>query len=304
MTPPDEAPATADWTVRTAVRALSPERRGLLLAAGAALLWSVGGVGIKAVAEPPLTVACYRSAVAAIALALVFRPLRWQPTLSFALAVVSYAGCLITFVVATKWTTAANAIFLQYSGVIWVLVLSPMVLGEPLRGRDVAAVVMAFAGMALFFAGRLELNARAGDGVAVLSGLCFAAVILSLRRQRDFGAEAAVVYGNLLVTFALLPFVVGRAVPEGRSAAILLALGVFQLALPYVFVVYALRLVTATQAALVGMLEPVANPIWVFLVLGEQPTPLAIAGGAVVLAAVAWRTLGAGPLAPELAPPD
>jgi drug/metabolite transporter (DMT)-like permease len=220
------------------------------------------------------------------------------------LAVVSYAACLTTFVVATKWTTAANAIFLQYSGVIWVLVFSPMVLGEPLRGRDVVAVVVAFAGMALFFAGRLELNARAGDGVAVLSGICFAAVILSLRGQRDFGAEAAVVYGNLLVTVALLPFVVGRAVPEGRSAAILLALGVFQLALPYVCVVYALRLVTATQAALVGMLEPVANPIWVFLVLGEQPTPLAIVGGAVVLAAVAWRTLAAGPPAAELAPPD
>lgn len=283
---------------------ISPERRGMLLVAGTALLWSAGGLGIKAVAEPPLTVACYRSAVAAIVLGFLFRPLRWRPTPPFLVAVCSYAGCLTTFVVATKWTTAANAIFLQYSGVVWVLLFAPLVLGEPLRGRDAAAIAVAFAGMALFFADRLELQARAGDGVAVLSGVCFAAVVLSLRRERDLGAEAAVVYGNLLVVLGLLAFVVGRPAPTPRSAAILLALGVFQLALPYVLFVRALRLVTATQAALVGMLEPVANPIWVFLGLGERPTPPAIAGGLVVLAAVAWRTLGAGRPAAVLPPPD
>lgn len=280
----------------------SSERRGMLLVAGAALLWSSGGLGIKAVAEPPLTVACYRSAVAFVALALLFRPLRWQPTLPFLVAVVSYAACLTTFVIATKWTTAANAIFLQYSGVVWVVLLSPLMLGEPLRGRDVGAVTVAFVGMALFFADRLEFHTRAGDGVAVLSGVCFAAVMLSLRRERDTGAVAAVTYGNLLVVLSLLAVGAARPPPSPRSAAILLGLGLFQIALPYVVFVRGLRLVTATQAALVGMLEPVANPVWVFLGLGERPTIAAIAGGSIVLTAIAWRTLATPPATPLPAP--
>src|SRR5262249_52389518 len=158
---------------------------------------------------------------------------------------VSYAGCLTTFVVATKWTTAANAIFLQYSGVVWVLLFSPLVLGEPVRARDAIAIAIAFGGMALFFAGRLDLQAHAGDAVAVVSGMFFAAVILSLRLERDVGAEAAATYGNVLVAVALLAFVVGRPGPAPRSAAILLALGVLQLALPYVLFIRGLRRVTA-----------------------------------------------------------
>jgi drug/metabolite transporter (DMT)-like permease len=281
---------------------LTPERRGMLFVAAAALLWSSGGLGIKAIPEPPLTVACYRSAVATMAMALIFRPPRWRPTLPFLVAVVSYAACLTTFVVATKWTTAANAIFLQYSGVVWVVLLSPLVLGEALRLRDLGAVACAFVGMALFFADRLEFRARAGDAVAVLSGVCFAAVMLSLRRERDGGAIPAVVYGNLLLVLCLLAVGAGRPAPGPRSAAILLALGVFQIALPYVFFVRGLRLVTATQAALVGMLEPVANPVWVFLGLGERPTGAAIAGAAIVLGAIGWRTLAAPPATPVPAP--
>ena len=106
-------------------RGASAERRGALLVLGAALLWSTGGVGIKAVAEGPLKVAFYRSAFAALALLLFFRPKLPRFTPGFLVALASYAACLTSFVVATKWTTAANAIFLQYSGVVWVLLLSP-----------------------------------------------------------------------------------------------------------------------------------------------------------------------------------
>src|SRR5215472_4057693 len=97
--------------------------RGALLVLGAALLWSTGGVGIKTLDEPPLKIAFYRSAFAATALFLILRPRvrRWSP--AFLAALVTYAACLVSFVVATKWTTAANAIFLQYAGVIWVLLL-------------------------------------------------------------------------------------------------------------------------------------------------------------------------------------
>src|SRR6266550_2430817 len=137
---------------------MNARRHGVLLIAAAALLWSTGGIGIKAVAEPPLKVTFYRSLFAAIALML-FLPRqawmtkRWSSNAAFIGSIISYAACLTTFVVATKWTTAANAIFLQYAGAIWVLLLSPAVLREPFRGRDAAAVGVALGGMTLFFAG-------------------------------------------------------------------------------------------------------------------------------------------------------
>jgi drug/metabolite transporter (DMT)-like permease len=275
---------------------------GLVLLA--ALLWSTGGLGIKAVAQPPLAVACYRSAVAALALVLFLGRPRWRWTPGFLLTVASYAGCVTTFVVATKWTSAANAIFLQYSGVVWVLLLAPAVLGEPLRGRDAIAIAAALVGMALFFVGDLEALGRAGDWVALLSSLCFAALILSLRRGREKGAEEAVIWGNVVTAAILSPFVAGGSPPDLRSAAVLVYLGVFQIGLAYALFTRGLRRVPAATASLLGMLEPVANPIWVFLILGEEPRPQALVGGLVVLGAIAWRTLGAGSPPPAVPAPD
>ena len=282
---------------------MTPARRGALLVLGAALLWSTGGIGIKALADPALKVAFFRSGFAALTLLLLLRPRlpRWTP--AFAAALVSYAACLTTFVVATKWTTAANAIFLQYSGVVWVLLFSPVFLREPFRRRDAAAIAVALGGMALFFVGKFRAGG-AGDAMALLSGVFFAGLVLALRSERDSGAEAAVTWGNVLACAALFPFVAGDLALTVRSAAILLFLGVFQLAGAYVLFVRGLRHVTATQASLLGMLEPIANPVWVFLFLGERPGIYALAGGAVVLAAIAWRTLGAGAPVAAVAPPD
>ncbi len=273
---------------------MATERRGRLLVFGAALIWSTGGVGIKAVAAAPLAIACYRSAFAALALCGLFGRPRWRSTPAFLATVVSGAGCLTTFVVATRWTTAANAIFLQYSGVAWVLLLSPLVLGEPLRGRDVLASAVAFAGMGLFFLGELEARGRAGNLVALFSGALYAAFVLTLRSERERGAEAAVTYVNMVVALTLLPVVARGPVPAAPSLLILVFLGVVQIGLAQALFVRGLRHVPAAQAALVGMVEPVANPVWVFLLLGETPRPLALLGGAIVLAAIAWRTVGAG----------
>jgi len=282
---------------------MTPNRRGALLVLSAALLWSTGGIGVKAIADPALKVAFFRSGFAAIALLLLLRPKipRWTP--AFVVALLSYAACLTTFVVATKWTTAANAIFLQYSGVVWVLLLSPVVLKEPFRRRDAAAIAVALGGMALFFVGKFHAGG-AGDAMAILSGVFFAGLVLALRIEREGGAEAAVTYGNVLACVALAPFVVHDLSLTARSAAVLMFLGFFQIAVAYVLFVRGLRYITATSASLCGMLEPVANPIWVFLFLGERPGVYAIAGGAVVLAAIGWRTLGAPVAATGVAPPD
>ena len=282
---------------------MSDRRKGLLFIALAALLWSTGGIGIKGVIDPPLKVTFYRSVFAAITLFLIFRKhvrVRWSP--AFLAAIVSYGVCLTSFVIATKWTTAANAIFLQYAGVVWVLLFSPLVLREPMRRRDVIAIVVAMAGMALFFVGEFEARGMAGNAMALLSSVFFAALILSLRREHD-ASRAAVTWGNVFIALALVPAVAGDFALTGKSFGGLLFLGVFQIGLAYAAFVKGLKYVTATEASLTGMLEPVANPVWVLLFLGERPSAFAIAGAVIVLAAIAWHTMQGEPAA-DLPPPD
>jgi DME family drug/metabolite transporter len=283
---------------------VTSEHRGILLVAAAALLWSTGGIGIKALDEPPLVIAWYRSAFAGAALVLLFRPRVWRWTPAFLIGLGSYAACLVTFVLATKWTSAANAIFIQYFGVVWVMLASPLVLREPLRRRDVAAVAVAFAGMLLFFVGRFETRGIRGELAALASSLFFALLVLALRRERGSAAEAVVTWGNVVAAVALLPFVAEDLAVSARSAVLLGFLGVFQIGVAYALFVHGLKHVTATEGSLIGMLEPIANPIWVFLFLGEKPSAYSVAGGAIVLAAIAWRTVTAGPPATEAQPPD
>jgi drug/metabolite transporter, DME family len=279
-------------------------RAGVLLIVGAALLWSLGGVGIKSVPEPPLKIAFFRSLAAAVTLFAIFRPRRVRITPAFALAVFSYAICLITFVTATKWTTAANAIFLQYSGAIWVLLLSPIVLKEKLHGREAAAIVAALGGMALFFVGDFDTRGMAGNLVAIVSSLFFASLVLTLRLERGVAAEAAVTWGNVAAAAMLLPFVWSDLSIAPRSLAIVSFLGVFQIGAAYALFVRGLRYVTATQASLIGMLEPVANPVWVLLLVGERPHAAAVAGALIVLAAIGWSTVTSPPQEPAIIAPD
>jgi DME family drug/metabolite transporter len=278
-------------------RPVNPRTKGILYIVAAALLWSSGGIGIKAIADSPLKVTFYRSVFAAITLLILFRRRvigkRWTSTPALIVAIVSYGACLTAFVIATKWTTAANAIFLQYAGAIWVLLLSPIVVREPLRARDAIAIGVAIGGMALFFVGRFETRGMAGNAMALLSSVFFAALILSLRREHG-AAPTAVTWGNVALSAAILPFVSHDLALTMKSFLVLLLLGIFQIGVPYALFVRGLQHVTATQASLTGMLEPVANPIWVFLFLGERPSVFALFGGAVVLAAIAWHTLTGG----------
>jgi drug/metabolite transporter (DMT)-like permease len=286
---------------------MTDRTRGTLFIVAASILWSTGGIGIKAIADSGLKVTFYRSLFAAIALMLflgrkVWGRRQWKSTPAFVFGIISYAACLTAFVIATKWTTAANAIFLQYAGVVWVLLLSPIVLREPMRARDVIAIAVAMSGMALFFVGRFETRGMAGNGMALVSSVFFAALILVLRREQR-AAQAAVTWGNVVCALAVLPFVSHDLALTPRSFAVLAFLGVFQIAIAYVLFVRGLAYVTATQASLTGMLEPVSNPIWVFLFLGEKPSAFAIAGALVVLAAIGWHTLAGEPVS-DLPAPD
>jgi drug/metabolite transporter (DMT)-like permease len=277
-------------------------RASVLAVAGAAILWSSGGLFIKLAPMPALAVACGRSVVAAVFYLLVLRPNLRLARVSTAVA---YAGCIVTFVAATKLTTSANAIFLQYTGPAYVLLLSPFVLKEPFRPIDGVCVLLSLAGMSLFFVGKVESGQALGNVLGVVSGVFFALTVVLVRRDAKSGREDAlpsIALGNLIAAAVTLPWAIQAlpAITSARGAGVLLYLGVVQLGLAYVLFIGGVRKVPAAEASLISMLEPILNPIWVLLGTGERPGPWAIAGAVIVVAAVVTRTLA--PAAPERVP--
>ena len=259
----------------------------MLLAA--ALCWSIGGVLIKFIPWSPLAVASARGLIAAAFLAVVARPLRftWSP-LQVA-AALAYAACTITFVAATKLTTAANAILLQYTAPVYVAFLGAWLLGERAQRIDWITILVALGGMALFFADELAARSLLGNAIAIGSGICFAVMTVLLRKQKAGSPVESIVLGNLIAGLIGLPWVISAPLPTAEGGAALIALGIVQLGVSYWLYSRAIRHVTAMEAVLIPVMEPILNPVWTMLVIGERPGPWAILGGAIVLGAVTAR---------------
>lgn len=264
------------------------KHRLLLLLAAA--LWSSGGAAIKACGLDAWQLAGGRSLVAAAVLLALVPATRRRPTrLSWAVAV-AYAFTVVLFVSATKLTTAANAIFIQDTAPLWVLLLSPWLLGERPTRAELLSVPVFGAGLALFFLDRLTPGQVTGNLVALASGVAFGLSIIGLRRIGD-GGPAALVLGNLLAAAVTLPLWPFGPTPTPTDLGLVAFLGIFQLGLSYLAFTRGLEGTPAVEAALLVLLEPVLNPVWTFLFTGERPGPWAIAGGAVILVATAWRTV-------------
>jgi drug/metabolite transporter (DMT)-like permease len=265
---------------------------GLLL--GGAVCWSLAGVLFKYVEWPGLAAASGRGLIAAVfLLAVSWRSLRftWSPLQLGAAA--AYAACTILFTLANKLTTAANAILLQYTAPVWIALLGAWLLGERASRADWLTIAAVLGGLALFFYEGLQLNNITGLLVALASGLGFAVMTILMRKQKATSALESIILGNLLGFFIGLPvlWTAPALAPSGWIALGLL--GTVQLGLAYLFYARAIKHVTALEAVLIPVLEPILNPIWVLLAVGEKPTPLALAGGAIVLGAVTLRaTLG------------
>jgi DME family drug/metabolite transporter len=297
----------------------APPRSAVLSVVFAALLWSSGGLFIKIAPFGPLAVACGRALVTTIFYLIVLRPnLRGARLVTG----VVYAAMIVTFVSATKLTTAANAIFLQYTGPAYVLALSPVLLREPFERLDAFCVALSLAGMALFFVGKVEPGQFWGNVLGALSGIAYALTIILLRRDAKGGptggagvasrggqqagahgdAMPSTVLGNLIAALITLPFVTGDfARITAQGALVLVYLGVVQMGIAYLLLARGLRSVPAAEASLISMLEPTLNPVWVYLGTGERPGPWAVVGGAVVLAAVLLRALAKPAPAPATA---
>lgn len=262
----------------------------------AAVLFSTGGAAIKAAGFDGWQVASFRSGVAALAIWLMTPAARRGWTGRAVLVGCAYAGCLVLFVLANRLTTAANTIFLQSTAPLYLLLLAPWLLREPLRRQDLGFMAAVAAGLALFFVGVEPPAVTAPDPVrgnllAAASGCFWALAVCGLRwmSASDGSAAVAVVSGNVTAFLVALPM----ALPVGhhpvRDWAVVLYLGVFQIALAYVFVTAALRAIPALEAALILLVEPVLNPVWAWIVQGERPGPWALLGGGLILGATAVK---------------
>jgi drug/metabolite transporter (DMT)-like permease len=198
-------------------------------------------------------------------------------------------------VAATTLTSAANAIFLQYTAPVWVALFGIWYLGERARPVDWGTMGVIFIGMALFFGDKLSAQGVIGNILAIIGGVCFAWLILFMRKQKDGSPESIALLGNILCAIVGLPVVLlawsNGTLPGPQSWIILLFLGIFQLGIPYLLYARAIRSLSAMEAVLIQTLEPILNPIWVFLVIDEKPGPWAMAGAAVVLVAVTVRAI-------------
>lgn len=271
-----------------------PAYSPLLLVLAAAIIWSTGGLFIKWTSLSGLELSFGRSLLAAITVAIFTRREGFGLNRVTLLASVLYAALLLLFVLATKETTAANAIFLQYTAPLYVLVLEPIFYKEKFRRRDLLTVIFCVVGMSLFFVGKLRPQDVTGNLLALASGLCFAFYFLLLRHSssRDVNRASSVIYGNLLVVLIAAPAGL-KALPDINlhDALSVVYLGVVQIGIAYtLFTLGMARGIRSLDAGIVGYTEPVLNPVWVFLVIGERPSQWALIGGAIIVGAVVVHT--------------
>lgn len=250
-----------------------------------AVLWSMGGLLIKTIEWNAFGIAGGRSLIALAVFLPFIRRIRFRFTLPAVAGAICYSMTTILFAMANKMTTAANAILLQYTAPIYVIILSAIFLKERARKLDYAAVAGVFAGLVLFLYEGISGSHLAGDLIAILSGVTFAGLAVFMRMQKDADPMVSVIAGNVLNAVVCIP--VGLAVSKPAGGMIwLVVLGLFQLGLSYVLYSLAIKRVKALQAVLIAAVEPILNPIWVFLATGERPGGLALLGGLIVMASV------------------
>ena len=258
----------------------------------AALLFSTAGLFIKIISIDPLPLASARSIIAAIIIWLWLRRPRFTWSLPQVGGAIALALTQLLFVIATRQTTAANAIFLQYTAPIYVAIFGFWFLNERVKRYDWLTMAAIGIGFVLFFNDDLSPEGWWGNIYALLSGITLAWLLLFLRKQKDDSTAETMLLGNILAAIIGLPFLFSAS-PTIADWGSIFFLGIFQLGIPFVMMSVAIKWLTAVEAVLIQTLEPIFNPIWVFFIVGEAPSLLALLGGLIVFAAVTGRALWA-----------
>lgn len=285
----------------------------MLLMVVTAIMWSMGGIFIKLISWSPFLIAGCRSAISGsvMALFMLHQGIRFQWNRYSFGAGVGLSFSAILFTVANKLTTAANAIVLQYTAPVFILVLSALLFHQRMRRKEVAVVGITLAGMILFFFDQLSPGNVAGNLLAILAGIFLALMFVMVGaggdddRTRMSGIliahtmtmvigvplgltamQGMLFHGDLGA--ALAGATGAAAAPIGLEILYVVILGVFQLGIPYVLYAIASKDCSPLACSLIGMLEPLLNPVWVAIFVGEMPGKWALVGAIIIIATVSW----------------
>lgn len=257
-----------------------------------AFLWSSAGILIKLVDWDPFAIAGVRSLLACLVMLVVLGKPRFTFSLDQILAGVTYSATMILFVIANKMTTPANAVLLQYTSPVYIIILGHWLLADEKTSLgDWLIVAGILGGMVLFFFDELTVTANIGNLLAVLSGIAFACMTIFMRRQKNNRSADSFMLAHLLTFFVSIPFIIRAGVPSPVSMGGLALLGILQIGLPSVLYGWGVSGVSALSAALITMLEPVLNPVWVVIFTRELPSPHTITGGLIILFFVGMRAV-------------
>jgi drug/metabolite transporter, DME family len=269
---------------------LPEHQKGIIAVLIAAVIWSSGGILIKLITLNPLQLSFIRAIFAALVFAIIFRKKAFIFNGKTFINGIFYAGILILFVIATKLTTAANAIFLQYTAPIYVLVFEPLINKTEFKRINLITIFVCFSGMVLFFIGELSFSHIEGNLIALLSGVAFAAFLIGMRNNRHEYQFSTIFYGNVIIALICLPSIFTLHMITMPDFLKVSFLGIVQIGIAYAVFTYGLKRVYAIEASLIGMIEPVLNPVWVLIWYGEVPSFYAIIGGIIIISAITIKT--------------
>ncbi len=259
----------------------------------ASILWSTGGLLIKWVDWNPIAIAGIRSGISSLVMIgfwfVLTKKLPKRPDKFVFFGAINYMILVMLFVSANKLTTSANAILLQFTAPIWAMIIGAIFFKEKFNKKDILTVVVVFGGMILFFIGDIDGGGLLGNILAVISGISMALMIISLKKVRNHKPLEVVIWGNIFTFIVAMPFYSGIVLTSANITGILL-LGVFQLGVSYIFFTKGIENVTVLEGILIPVIEPLLNPIWVFMGTGEKPSQFALIGGVIVLAAVLYHS--------------
>ena len=270
---------------------LSERRKAILYLALAAILWSTSGLFVKILDWQPISILAGRSIFASIVFLIYLRRIPTRFSVWQLLAAGMFILTQFLFVTSTKMTTAANAIFLQYTAPIYVVLLAFWFLREKPSRTDWLSMLIIFLGLTLFFGDKLSTDGFYGNLLAILSGVTSAVMMVSFRAQKNGNPAESNLIAFLFTATLGFPFIL-KETWTVTNWSILAFLGIFQIGLAFIFFTQGIKHIPALEANLIGTLEPVLNPIWVFLFYGESMGAFALLGGLVVLSGVILSAAG------------
>ncbi|HEX9271773.1 MAG TPA: DMT family transporter [Candidatus Binatia bacterium] len=281
-------PATALNEITASDLRLRRARLSLLFAA---VLWSLAGIFIKFLSLPPLTIVFYRSLFASLFFAFFVRRSIAIPRVALLVSALAYTAAISAFVSANKITTAANAIALQYTAPMFVFMIVHFLFGEKITGASWISLVLGMLGIAVICVGSAGQPDAAGVMIALLSGLLFSIYMVSLRFLKEFNPGTLTFLNNLVCCLILLPLVGSELSLSLKEGWIVAVMGVVQLGIPYWLFSKGLEQISVQEASLIVLIEPVLNPLWVALIVGELPSGATLVGGLCIVGSLAFRYL-------------